>query len=311
MASTGLSPVMAIENLNITLKPNWLELPRDITKNILQRLGTLEIVTSASVVCPLWWNICKDPLMWSTIDMFTGITIDEITDLFQPDSYFENFSRLEKICRYAVDRSYGHLKDIYINKFGTDDLLCHIAQSASHLRSMRLEKCYDISTAAFYQVVKNHPFLEELDIFHSFYEETEFFEHIGQSCPVLKSLKFSPYIETLDSKSDDVAFTIAKTMPKLRHLAILNNGLTNNGLLAILDGCPLLESLDVRGCLYLDLDGSLNQRCSEQIKELRFPSDSIDNKFKFGDYAIHVQLRMCSDLDVSDFSLVDQIQEII
>ncbi|XP_058733159.1 putative F-box/LRR-repeat protein 23 [Vicia villosa] len=254
MASTGLSPVMEIENLNITPKPNWLELPREITKNILQRL-----------------------------------------------------CRLEKICHYVVDRSCGHLKDIYINKFGIDDFLRHIAQSASHLRSMRLEKCYDISTAALYEVVKNQPFLEELDIFHNFYEETEFFEHIGQSCSVLKSLKFSPYIETLDSKSDDVAFAIAKAMPKLLHLAILNNGLTNNGLLAILDGCPLLKSLDVQGCFYLDLDESLTQRCREQIKELRFPSDSIDNKFKFGDYAIHVQLRMCSDLDDFDLSLVDQI----
>ncbi|GAU22400.1 hypothetical protein TSUD_122860 [Trifolium subterraneum] len=49
--------------------PNWLELPTDITTNILQRLSTIDIVTSACQVCPLWWNICKDPLMWRTVDM--------------------------------------------------------------------------------------------------------------------------------------------------------------------------------------------------------------------------------------------------
>ncbi|XP_058761238.1 putative F-box/LRR-repeat protein 23 [Vicia villosa] len=259
-----------------TPKPNWLELPRDITMNILQRLCTLDIVTSASVVCPLWWNICKEPLMWSTIDMITGISMDMITDLSQSDSYyFEYYRRLERICRYAVDRSCGHLKEIYIKKFGTDDLLIHIAKSASHLRSIRLEKCYDISTAAFNEVVKNQPFLEELDIFHCYdYDQsTDFFEFIGHSCPLLKSLKFSPRIEKVgDDKCDDLALAIAKTMSKLRHLSILNNELTNNGLLAILDGCPLLESLDIRGCLYVDLDGSLGERCSAQIKELRFPN---------------------------------------
>ncbi|XP_058733356.1 putative F-box/LRR-repeat protein 23 [Vicia villosa] len=267
---------MTIENLEITEKPNWLELPRDIAINILQRLSTLEIVTSAIVVCPLWWNICKDPLIWRTIDMITGIT---------------THIRLEKICCYAVDRSCGHLKDIYIKKFGTNDLLIHIAKSASHLRSIRLEKCYNISTVAFNEVVKNLQFLEELDICHCLNQIPDFYEFIGQSCPLLKSLKFSPTTYVVEDKYDDVAFAIAKTMPMLRHLTILNNGLTNNGLLAILDGCPLLESLDIRGCVHLDLDGSLKERC-KQIKELRFPSDSIDHKFNYDDLGLHLEMTM-------------------
>jgi len=52
-----------------------LNFQKDITMNILQRLDTLEIVTSASVVCPLWWNICKDPLIWRTIDLMTNISL--------------------------------------------------------------------------------------------------------------------------------------------------------------------------------------------------------------------------------------------
>ncbi|XP_058733411.1 putative F-box/LRR-repeat protein 23 [Vicia villosa] len=282
---------MTIENLEITEKPNWLELPRDIAINILQRLTTLEIVTSACVVCPLWWNICKDPLIWRTIDMITGITTDMITDPSQSKSYFEYLSRLEKICCYAVDRSCGHLKDIYIKKFGTNDLLIHIAKSASHLRSIRLEKCYNISTVAFNEVVKNLQFLEELDICHCLNQIPNFYEFIGQSCPLLKSLKFSPTTYVVEDKYDDVAFAIAKTMPMLRHLTILNNGLTNNGLLAILDGCPLLESLDIRGCVHLDLEGSLKERC-KQIKELRFPSDSIDHKFNYDDLGLHLEMTM-------------------
>lgn len=93
--------------------PNWLELPKELTTIILQKLNTIEIVTSASPVCSLWWNICKDPLMWRTIDM--------IEDSDHPNH------KLEKICRYAIDRSCGHLEDISIGNFATNDLLKYIA----------------------------------------------------------------------------------------------------------------------------------------------------------------------------------------
>jgi hypothetical protein len=108
--------------------PNWLELPRDITINILQRLDTIDIVTSACVVCPLWWNICKDPLLWQTINMIKDISLSYFDTAY--DAYS---SRLENICRYAVDRSSGYLKDIYIHKFATNDLLNHIANRYCHI----------------------------------------------------------------------------------------------------------------------------------------------------------------------------------
>lgn len=127
-------------------------------------------------------------------------------------------------------------------------------------------------------------FLEELEFWHCSELREDSFGHIGGSCQFLKSFKFSPCAEAVrvrDNKCDDIAVTIGKTMSNLRHLTILNNELTNNGLQAILDGCPFLESLDIRGCLYVDLDGSLEKRCNAQIKELRFPAQSIYPKFDF------------------------------
>ncbi|MCI29699.1 F-box protein SKIP19, partial [Trifolium medium] len=98
-----------------TMGPNWLEIPIDITRNILQRLDIINIVTSVCLVCPLWWNICKHPSMWRTIQMSNNET----------SRYSDE--DLVKICRYAVERSCGQLEYIEIVSFCTDDLLQYIA----------------------------------------------------------------------------------------------------------------------------------------------------------------------------------------
>jgi hypothetical protein len=100
-----------------TTVPNWLELPTEITSNILQRLDIIEILTSACHVCPLWRNICKGPLMWRTIDM-SYMTIRKRFSDYDYD--------LVKICRNAVERSCGRIEEISIEYFGTDDLLQYI-----------------------------------------------------------------------------------------------------------------------------------------------------------------------------------------
>lgn len=66
-------------------------------------------------------------------------------------------------------------------------------------------------------------------------------------------------------------------MPELRQLQLFGNKLTNDGLQAILDGCPHLESLDLRQCFNVTLTGNLGRRCAERIKHLRFPTDSTDD----------------------------------
>jgi len=53
--------------------------------------ATFDIVMSACWVCPQWWNICKDPLMWHTIRM-CYISIS-------PYAYMD----LWKICCFAIE----------------------------------------------------------------------------------------------------------------------------------------------------------------------------------------------------------------
>ncbi|XP_028759197.1 F-box protein SKIP19 [Neltuma alba] len=244
---------------------NWLDLPRDVTASILLKLGAVEILTSAQHVCTSWRSICKDPVIWRTIDM------QNLGDLhIMPDD-------LEILCRRAVDRSCGQLVDINVEYFGTDDLLKYITDSTSHLRRLRLVYCDDISDEGLCEVAGKLPLLEELDISIGNISKDSL-EVIGRNCPHIRSLKFNmevfrrPHIEL-----DDEAFAIAKTMPELRHLQLFGNKLTNVGLLAILDGCPRLESLDLRQCFNINMEGALGKRCAEQLKDLRRPNDPTDD----------------------------------
>lgn len=70
-----------------------------------------------------------------------------------------------------------------------------------------------------------------------------------------------------------VAMGIA-TMAELRTLQLVGNSLTNAGLAAILDGCPLLEAPDY--CFNIRMYNALQAKCS-RLKTLRLPKDSIDD----------------------------------
>jgi len=69
-----------------------------------------------------------------------------------------------------------------------------------------------------------------------------------------------------------MAFVIAETMSKLCHLNMKGIVVTDDGILSILDGCPLLETLYIRGCYNYGLSESLRKICSERIKFMRLPS---------------------------------------
>ncbi|KAL6135596.1 hypothetical protein ACLB2K_067823 [Fragaria x ananassa] len=122
-----------------------------------------------------------------------------------------------------------------------------------------------------------------------------------QHCPLLKSLKlnmrhdigfgwdaeaiaiatrhnhYHVFAWKMTSKGlydDGDAFAMAGTMHGLKQLQIYGNRVTNKGLQAILDGCTCLESLDLRRCVNLKVEGDLKRRCFQEIKRLRLPHDS-------------------------------------
>lgn len=279
--------------------PSWIELPEDVTANILQRLGAQEMLESAQLVCTTWRKVCLDPAMWRVIDLENpGVSDEEYSSM----------------CRCAMDRSQGQLIELRIANFGDDELLCCIVDGSSHLQRLTLANTYYISGTALSEAVKKLPQLEELHLTMMPSVHAKDIETIGISCPMLKSFTCNGHWSEDSIYSDDDhseylycnehAVAIGKNMPNLRHLQLLENWMKNEGLQAILDGCPHLESLDIRKCYGLDLEGDLGKRCSQQIKDLRVPSDPIsDSEWPHGE---HVDLfgSVSSYSDLSDFSLV-------
>ncbi|KAM5581357.1 putative F-box/LRR-repeat protein 23 [Rosa sericea] len=273
---------------------NWIDLPHDLTASILSRLGAIEILETAQKVCMTWRRICKDPMMWRTIDM-CGVWV-----WGNSKSWKKNARKMAAMCRHAVDLGRGNVVDISLQNFGTNCLLMDITNSCKGIRRLRLV-LPNIMHNGLIRVASKLPLLEGLEISYSAYT-TGGLEAIGRCCPLLKSLKLNKrhdirydwdglllaelhhHYQVFGSKSssgvihdDGDALAIAGTMHGLQQLQIFGNKVTNKGLLAILDGCPCLESLDLRRCFNLKVEGDLKRRCFQGIKQLRLPDDSTDD----------------------------------
>ncbi|CAH1445294.1 unnamed protein product [Lactuca virosa] len=91
-------------------------------------------------------------------------------------------------------------------------------------------------------------------------------------------------ISIVDVVNDELLQYVAHRSSQLKRLE-----------LAILDGCPHLQSLDLRQCMYIDLKGDMGKRCSENIKCLKLPEDSLEG-------CLYIQIndidcRICEDYD--------------
>uniref|UniRef100_A0A803MIM0 F-box domain-containing protein n=2 Tax=Chenopodium quinoa TaxID=63459 RepID=A0A803MIM0_CHEQI len=243
---------------------NWLEFPRDVTLMILMKLEAIEILETAQFVCKLWYNLCKDPSMWRSIVML-NLDEPELSEKYQNMLYS------------AVDRSSGGLINLNIEGFGCDELVKYIAQRSSLLKHLRLACCYKISADALIEAFEKFPLLEELELTLVSFSGEQIL-NIIRRCPFLKTFKLNQQGSRNPSLAcDDEALAIAASMRELHHLQLIGNSMTSDGLQAILDNCPHLQSLDLRACFHVHLDGNLMKRCSEKIKELRRPNDSTDD----------------------------------
>ncbi|KAL3643701.1 hypothetical protein CASFOL_014516 [Castilleja foliolosa] len=124
---------------------------------------------------------------------------------------------------------------------------------SSHLKSLKLAFGDGITGKGLIKSVSKFPELEELHLSYMPYITARDFEAISKCCSMLKSFKFNGTGSRIPNVGDSYALSIAKNMPNLCYLQLFGNDLSDKGLRAILDGCPHLESLDIRRCFRVEL----------------------------------------------------------
>ncbi|XP_019179650.1 PREDICTED: putative F-box/LRR-repeat protein 23 isoform X3 [Ipomoea nil] len=242
----------------------WVDLPRELTANILQRLRVDDVFRSAQV-CTAWWRLWQDPSMWRYVDLWSIRYKGYISGIGKARDW-------DKICREVVNRSEGQLISIKLWDFPTDDLLFYIAQRAKQLRHLGIWSSI-ISDEGFSKAVNEFPLLEELQLEYTLISK-QGIKAAGQSCHFLNSFSLIKKSWILNESCDDEeAFAIAENMHGLKHLTLYGNRMTDKGVEAILDGCPRLQSLNLDHCHNVRLEGELGKRCYQQIKDLSYNKD--------------------------------------
>ncbi|CAN0862666.1 F-box protein SKIP19 [Linum grandiflorum] len=271
------SDVVAPDGSALRKGRDWALLSPELLAEIMSRLGLVDRLKTFQKVCSSWRKVCRDPHLWRCIDMK-----DDCWGSLYQVRYRERY------CAEAVDVSCGGLVSLSIEDFGTDRILDYIANKSSQLKSLRLVRCHGFSCEGIElsRAVKKFSFLEELEISYCPMSNDALLA-VGHYWPFLRTLKLNHTGYKGPGRENDMEATaIADNMPGLHHLQLFGNRLTNRGLQAILDSCRHLESLDLRQCFYLKLEGDLEKRCRQQIKDLRCPEDSVDDYPYSTSYAV-------------------------
>jgi len=95
------------------------------------------------------------------------------------------------------------------------------------------------------------------------------------SCPNLKTLRFIHFGRTHRSLLNEVAFAIAENMCGLHELEIGGDRLDDDGVLAVLDGCPHLVYFCVSECYQIYYNDELTDRL-EELGSLKFIRNNND-----------------------------------
>jgi hypothetical protein len=114
---------------------DWSELPLDVLALVFAKLGAVDILMGAGLVCHSWLEAAKVPSLWRYVDM-------EHHDVLRGKKK-KSRDVLCAMAKAAVDRSNGELEVFAGSEFVTDQLLKYIAERYS---------CFSIIFASKFQI---------------------------------------------------------------------------------------------------------------------------------------------------------------
>ncbi|CAO2187337.1 unnamed protein product [Urochloa humidicola] len=249
---------------------DWAALHPDILLDVFLRLGPREVMLGAEFACKPWRNAAlKEPALWRRIDM-------EPWDLL--DDRFRCSVEVD-MWLVAVDRAKGQCQAFKGYCRGHD--LLHLVQRAPSLRSLNIEHYSDNKSGEDLVVaLKKLTVLEDLQIKFTYiiiHWDQNMLHSICQACPHLKKLvlSYASYFDLECNENEIDKEPISEAIPvmsKLQTLKLNECDLSNEGLEAILDNCPLLETLHIDGYFNKhEMPKELETKCS-RVKNLNLPT---------------------------------------
>ncbi|KAK3121201.1 hypothetical protein QOZ80_8BG0648040 [Eleusine coracana subsp. coracana] len=250
---------------------DWAELPRDALLIVLHKLEILDIIFGVGHVCHSWRRVTQEePELWRRIDMLRLAKLEP-----------HRYSQFQSLAHSIARRSAGQCESFWA--IGFPDyyftVFSHGVTRAPMLKSLRLI-CCNMFSFSLKEAIPKFPQLEELelslhtDMFNDMYEVCA---AAAEACPLLKTLRLNKQRYHCNSRVEDKEAMEIGKMHGLRSLQLFGNSLGNDGLAAILDGCPQLEYLDVRHCFSIRMDrDNMQNRCA-RIWTFKLPNDPMDD----------------------------------
>ncbi|KAL6659439.1 hypothetical protein ACP70R_003479 [Stipagrostis hirtigluma subsp. patula] len=278
---------------------DWSELPLAALSLVFAKLGAVELLMGAGLVCRSWLDAAKAPFLWRSVDMANHKLVEEMDG-----------DVLCAMANVAIDRSCGQLELFLGKHFVTDELLKYIGDRvgvgteimlyiidrknrdvvhrSTCLKGLGLTSCCGVSNEGFTELVTKSPLLEKLLLaFCPNVVGRDVYEATGKACTQLKHFNLHKRKGVYCWLSSNSVQTVPvgeglgiATMHELQSLRLLNSGVTNEELAAVIDSCPHLEVLCLRGCDNIFVDDALRAQCAG-IKELTLPSVEIDSEEEF------------------------------
>uniref|UniRef100_A0A0D3GX76 F-box domain-containing protein n=1 Tax=Oryza barthii TaxID=65489 RepID=A0A0D3GX76_9ORYZ len=283
---------------------DWAALPTDVMLHILGKLSAVQLLLGSAAAR----RAARDePSLWRSV-VVNGYSRSRL-----PPRCRLSF---EEVARAAVRGSQGRCEAFRGRFVGGDDFILFLADSAPFLKSLRLILYHKITSVAFAAAIMKFPLLEELEVPKN--RAICMPELVANLCPQIKHFRHTRSwdryrVYNINRPGNDSQALAIASMRQLRSLQLFRDDMTNEGMMTILDNCPYLESIDIRSCRNLTMDGTLRARCAMIKTKTLYPCKPADEDEDFQPGSPISYCSTCAgntDMDIGSESDFDDISGI-